>query len=718
METLVHARRVARRTAPTRVRNDDYFQFEGGLNLVDPPLEVRPGQLLACRNYEPGVRGGYTRIGGFERFDGRSPKPSEATYSILNFDAGTVGNYPSVGDTVTGGTSGATGELLAAVVDDDSDGVGYLVLGRISGTFQDDETLQAPGPTNFATADGTPVVEGADTDALNDTYRVLAEADARTQIQKVPGEGRIRGVVVYNGNVYAWRNNVGSTQCDMFKSTSSGWSQITPSPYLDFDAGTAAFVEGETLTGGTSGATATILRVVVETGAFGTSDADGYLVLSGITGTFQNNETITSASGSATSDGTVQNPTFPANGRYEFRIRNFYGHSGSRRIYGVNGVGNAFEFDDSPEMLVFIRTGMTTDTPNHLGVHDNFLWLSFPGGSIQRSSVGVPVEWSPVLGASELGIGDECTGFLEEVGTTMFVFGESETKYLTGDPSSGYALKNYSIEQGSRPWSIQRIAQGVYLSDIGLTTLATSDRFGNYLANTFSEKIQPLLQDELRILAVDSMIVRQKNLYRIFFSDGRFLSVGFRSPSSQQAQGAILYVTGITMCDYGIPVRCSFAGFDSTDAPLIVFGSDDGYVYQSDVGRNFDGAAIQAFARLVFHHSRSPARRKRYRFGQLDIESSGPTSLTVGVDYSFANPDEPGNPTINANSDGGGGFWNVDAWNEFRWNAGVVASARFKLEGAGQNIGLLMTHEATDELPHTLHGLVLAHSLRRMDRSS
>jgi hypothetical protein len=67
-----------------------------------------------------------------------------------------------------------------------------------------------------------------------------------------------------------------------------------------YDAKTADFEEGDTITGGTSGATGYILHVE-PTGA-----STGILYITDVTGTFQNNETITSANGSATADGTPQ----------------------------------------------------------------------------------------------------------------------------------------------------------------------------------------------------------------------------------------------------------------------------------------------------------------------------------------------------------------------------------------------------------------------------
>ncbi|MGN6768274.1 MAG: hypothetical protein ACTHJQ_00300 [Rhizobiaceae bacterium] len=61
---------------------------------------------------------------------------------------------------------------------------------------------------------------------------------------------------------------------------------------LSYDAGTVDFTKGSTVTGGTSAATATILDIVPS----GTA-GEGALLLTGITGTFQNNETITDADG-------------------------------------------------------------------------------------------------------------------------------------------------------------------------------------------------------------------------------------------------------------------------------------------------------------------------------------------------------------------------------------------------------------------------------------
>jgi hypothetical protein len=128
-----------------------YVALSGGEDLVSPALSINPGALMFSENYEPGIVYGYRRIDGFERSDGQ-PLPSDASYWIISFTAGD--NEPSIGATVIGATSGATGALLAVVVSSGAwatnDAAGYLVLSVVSGTFANAETLQFSQPAAFS----------------------------------------------------------------------------------------------------------------------------------------------------------------------------------------------------------------------------------------------------------------------------------------------------------------------------------------------------------------------------------------------------------------------------------------------------------------------------------------------------------------------------------------------------------------------------------------
>ena len=297
-----------------------YFPFEGGEILTDPALSQSPGSLLYGKNYEVYPEGGYRRIDGFERYDGRT-KPSESLYWILEFNAGTTATVDT--NVITGATSSATGELIVdSVVESGSyagnDAVGYMVVALLSGTFSVGENIQVSAST-VAVVKSVANVLGATTDALDTTYTRAAIERARSKIGTVTGSGPIRGVWVYNGATYTFRDNAGATECKMFKASTSGWTAVDLGQYIKFNNGVAEVTEGDTITGTISGATGVVRREAVMTGTYGTSDAVGVYVLTGVTGTFQVGDAL-QVSGSPRSDATSALITVALipGGRYEF----------------------------------------------------------------------------------------------------------------------------------------------------------------------------------------------------------------------------------------------------------------------------------------------------------------------------------------------------------------------------------------------------------------
>lgn len=703
---IVEARRYSRNTRPSRVIDSDYFAFDGGLNLVATPLQLDPGELIGSLNYEISPEGGYVRVQGFERYDGRLA-PSAALYSLIYFDTGTPGNYPTAGTTINGQTSSATGVVLTAPVES-ATGVGYVVVGRIGGTFQSGENLRVT-TTVFGESTTAALASSAPTDALNTTYQLLAQADARALITAVPGSGPVRGVAVYRGLVYAVRDNVGATAAGFYVQSAGGWAALPTYPLLRFDAGVAEILPGDTVTGATSTHSGVVRRVVLKSGSWGAGTAAGYLIFASTSGTFTNNENLQVSAGTrAVADGTAAAPARPPGGKYEFRVHNFYGHSATTRLYGVSGVGNAFEIQDGAGAFYCpIETGMTTDTPSHLGVWQQRLWLGFPGGSLQNSGVSDPVVFTVVTGAAEMAAGDEITGMLEEVARSLFVFCRNLTKVVSTADGVNFSFDTYAPETGAREWTIQRIGKGIYLDDRGFTNLSATDKAGNFSASSISARILPLMRD-IKANVSCSAVARERNLYRLFLGDGRFISIGYRGDK----------VVGFTACDLGEVAHCAVSGEDADGQELSVFGSDDGWVFRMDSGINFDGGAIASFARLPFHYSKAPSRQKKYRLAEFDIRLQGPCTLQIAPEYSYARADVQSDPVKNLQLVGGGAFWNVGYWNQFIWSANPVAPAPVKLEGSGSSLGFLFAHSSTNEPPHTLQGVKLHLSYRRLNREA
>lgn len=680
--------------------NISYLPLEGGEDLVTPSVTVNPGRLRFSRNYECDHQGKYRRIDGYERFDGR-PKPSDASYWILRFTDG--GTEISEEDIVTGDTSSATGEALVVEVESGDWGVGdasgFIVLFNVSGTFEDDEDLTVSAAT-VAVADGTALERGADNDTDDTTYLRAAIEATRVDIEAVPGSGSILGVWQYGGKKYTFRNNTLGTAAVMYEATITGWDICDLGEKLTFGTGTVAFVEGETVS--QAGVTAVVRRVVVTDGTWAGGDATGYFTITGRAGGDFTNAAITgSGSGAATALAEQTDNEFLPSGRFEFINHNFYGHTESRRMYGCDGVNQGFEYDGN--YFVFITTGMANDKPEHIYAHRNHLFFSFDGGSLQPSSIGSPLEWSALTGAAEFGIGDEITGMLS-LPEVLAVWTRNSTQLLYGTSVDDWVLQPHSDESGAIEWTLQKMGQGIYLDDRGLTTLGAVDVFGDFASNVISLYVQPFLKTKMK-LTQSSVRVREKNQYRLFFTDKECLTLTMDGNK----------VVGFTRQFYEHLPVCCCSSEDSDGFEELFFGSDDGFVYQLDKGTSFDGTAIQAIIRTHFNNLKTPSNKKRFR--KLTLEMVAPLGVTVSVfpDFSYASEDTQ-STTQDFNVQAQGGAWDINDWDDFIWDGPFVGTAEARIDGSGTNIALLLTSSSAYDPPHTLQGIIVHYDVRGLKR--
>ena len=675
-----------------------FYPLQGGLNLVTPSIRTPPGHLIAGSNYEP-VERGYRRIQGYERFDGR-PKPSEASYWLLNYDAGTAAI--AEGDTVTGATSGATGKaLIAQVVSTGSyagsDAAGYLVLTAVVGTFQNNENLQVSAVTRCA-ADGAAAERGASNDTDDTTWIRDAIETARALIGTVTGAGRIRGIWVSpSGTVYAFRDNAASTAGGMWESTAAGWSAVSLGYRASFTTGTAEISEGDTVTGASSAATGVVARVALRTGSYADSTAAGQIIFASTMGTFSDGENLhVGGVTKAVASGASAALALPAAGRYEFTNHNFYGASNKNRMYGCNGVGTAFEFDGT--VFAPIVTGMTTDTPAHIAEFKNHLFLSFAGGSIQNSSTGNPYGWSAVTGAAEISVGHDVTGFCTGYAKSLLVLARNKICELFGNDTADFVMETLAEDAGGIEWTVQQIGVPIYMDDRGLRDIRTTAAYGDFKMGTLTQMIEPLFRQKKAagVTPTASMRCRAKDQYRLFFSDGTGVTVYM----GRKVPEAIPFNLGIT-------VYAACSSEDANGNEIMFVGSDDGYVYQLDAGTSLDGDSVEAYMRLPFNHIGSPTQNKRFHKATLEVDADPTASLGMLAEFSYGATDQSPSQQQNFTVQGGGGFWGVDSWGDFYWGSPVEGIAECYIEGVGTNISIAVVSNATYEDPHTIHGITL-----------
>jgi len=413
---------------------------------------------------------------------------------------------------------------------------------------------------------------------------------------------------------------------------------------------------------------------------------------------------------------------FPKDGDYRFVNHNFYGGSSTYRTYGCNSVGPAFEIDENNVVspILFPQTALSgqpaNNTPFLIIQHRNYLFLGFPGGSFSHSVIGEPMQLNGFLGAAEFGVGDELTGFSSLVGGVLAIFSERETRGLYGKDISDWELKLIGEKGGAKLFTAQSIDTVYALDNTGITSLARTDVFGDFIGNTVSELIQPLISSS-RDLVNDSIIIRESNQYRLYFSDKTAMVMYVPAPGSFSESTGIRNRKGVefSYLTYPIEVRRIFNSEDETGKERIYFTSTDGYVYEDQIGKNFDGAVIPASIRLPFNHIGSPAYRKFFRRADLELNAKNVLTLNIVSDLSYGTPDIP-STQIDTEVASSGGFFDVSNWDEFIFDGQIVSTARIELTGTGENISFLIYNETAKAKPWIFQGLILHYDVRRLQR--
>lgn len=668
----------------------DLIRLGGGLDQVTPTLTLPPGFARRAANFECSVTGGYTRIAGYERFDGRA-SPSAALYNILTC---TLTGAVAVGNTVTGMTSAATGKVIAVSGND-------VVITRQTGTFVAQEGISiATVQVGTITA-----VTGVSANGLTDAqYRNLAADEYRSSIQAVPGSGAILGVALYNGTVYAWRNNVSATAAEMYKSSTGGWVKVDLGFELKFDNGTQAIADGNTVTGNTSGATGVVKRVVIESGAWSTNDAAGRLIFASITGTFQDNEQLrVGATHCADADGTQAAITLAKDGRYETVVGNFGGGDANYRLYGCDSKNRAFEFDGTT--FVPINSMMPVDKPTHIAVHKQHLFLSF-GASLQFSALGDQYRWDPVLGAGEIALAAPITNLIvlpgDQSSGALGVYTRRDTSVLYGTSSANFALSTFNTGTGAVPYTAQNMDQAYVLDDRGIMSLGTTLNFGNFLPASLTMNLRPFIEPKVNT-ATASSISRNKGQYRVFFSDGSGVYL-------TQVNGKLM---GSMPVQFPDPVLVCVEGESATGEAVSFFGSDNGFVYQLDAGTSFDGEAIPASFNLVYDSVKSPRILKRFRKASVELTGEYFAQIEFGYDLGYRTNaiTQPLDATYD--TDLRSSYWDSMTWDNFVWDGSDVAPSEIEVSGTAENIAIRISCASDLFEPFTVNTIIVHYTLRR-----
>ena len=668
----------------------ELIRLAGGLDQVTPTLSLPPGVVRRSANFEASINGGYTRIAGYERFDGR-PNPSDALYNLFEC---TLTGTAAVGNTLTGMSSGATGRIIAVAGS-------QIVITRETGTFLAEEGISISA-TQIGVID---VILGTAADGFTDaTYSNIAADSYRADITAVPGSGPIRGVAYFKDVVYAWRNNAGGTAMKMFKSTSSGWSEVDLMATFDFDSGSSEIFPGETIVGHSSGATALVKAVVLKTGTWAGGDATGYIVFTNMTGTPIANELVyVGGTKHARAVGTYSATTLAPGGRVSTVAANFGGGPANFKLYGCDGVNRGFEFDGTT--YVPIITGMTTDKPTLVAVHKQHLFFAFDY-SLQFSSLGNPYVWDPILGAGEISMNGTITNLNplpgDQTSGALGVYTRNDTSILYGTSAEDFKLSVFNSGTGALPYTSQTLDQVYAFDDRGVMSIGTSLNFGNFVTSSLTSKILPYLQRR-RNLATASLVNREKAQYRLFFSDNYAIYITI-------INGKLM---GCMPVQFDHAVTCCVEGETPDGATTSFFGSDNGFVYRLDAGTSFDGNPIASNLSLVFNSIKSPRILKRYRKASVELTGDSYAQIDFSYDLGYRTQNISQAADESYDSDLRSAYWDEMVWDNFVWDGADITPTEVEMTGTAENVSIRISSVSEVIQPFTVNSILIHYTMRR-----
>lgn len=668
--------------------------YPGGLDLLTPSLNLQPGALVDGVNFEVLQNGGYGRIMGYERVDGHAA-PSDATYQTLQVTAFT--NVPSVTQTVTQASSGASG-VVAAVDTTDL----YMVLTKITGDFDDSGAVVVG-----ATPIGTATAFTATVTDLEAAQYLNAAADIyRTDILVVPGSGNVLGVVNLNDVIYAFRANAGGTAVDLYKSSASGWVNVPFYKIVEFTAGgTATPADGAVLTQG--GVTATVKRVMMRSGAWTGSAAGGFVVANVAGGNFAAGAATLTGGTTVTLSGAETNITMtPGTTQMELFRGNFSGQATSLRVYGCDGVNKGFEFDG--DTLAPITTGFSPDTPAHLAVHGDYLFW-FKDASAVFCGPGTPFVYTAGGGGGEIACGDNVTGAISLPGAqttaALGVFMTESTAVLYGTALSDFRLDRFNLGVGAIPGSLQDLFQTFVFDSSGVITLQTTLNFGNFTQEALTSNLMPFIKQQ-RTKVTASAHLHEKGQYRAFFSDGYGL---WLTMMGSRYLGAAIVL-------FPDPVLCCDTANLADGEEVSYFGSDTGYVYQLERGTSFDGADIDASLVPAWDAQKNPRLLKDYRAASIEVSGSTYASISFGYSLAYGSTrlGQPSTATYTSNFSAA--VWDEFTWDEFTWDGQTLIPTEVDMVGCAENVQPIITSGTDYIAAFQINSIIYDWSPRRLMR--
>jgi hypothetical protein len=149
----------------------------------------------------------------------------------------------------------------------------------------------------------------------------------------------------------------------------------------------------------------------------------------------------------------------------------------------------------------------------------------------------------------------------------------------------------------------------------------------------------------------------------------------------------------------------------------LFLGDEDGWVHEIDVGRNFNGQAMEAYFVTAYHFSGQPEYNKRYRRATLYLTGEGRTTLRIAADYNYNEDAQNYERILDEAIALGGWRYGIDRHKEFLYSRASQGDIRVSMNSHARNVSLIVYHNEVNEEPHVIYAVNYHISARRLIRA-
>jgi len=251
-------------------------------------------------------------------------------------------------------------------------------------------------------------------------------------------------------------------------------------------------------------------------------------------------------------------------------------------------------------------------------------------------------------------------------------------------------------------YSIQEIGGDlVFLAPDGIRTVAGTARIGDVELGTVSKQIQPIINDLARNVndyVISSMVHRDKSQYRLFYTNRGFVE------ADQKGIIGTLRPDGFQWSEIkGIEVTSIGTAFNEVGIEEHYHGSQTGYIYEHDIGDDFDGANVDARYQTPDYDYGDFGTLKTLHYIKMSIGPENEVQPTLRVRFDYDSNETPQPSDIVLDSVPAPAKFGTALFGTAKFGAAEQPLVRIPLVGSGYSNSFRVLSEDTNA-PYIING--------------